>query len=76
MDKLAVLADQVKGSEESHAASLSNAVVLLSHGYHPLLENLSHLLGMADDVLLDHVSHGLVACNAADWMSLIGGSPS
>ena len=76
LDQLTILSDEVKGSKETSNTPLSETVVLQKHLFHSLCKNLLHLLNVSDDILVNHVLHGLIPSNAADWMSLVGSSPS
>ncbi len=76
LNELTVLSDEVESTEETSNTTLSKAVVLLKHLLHALRENLLHFLGVADNVFLHHVSHGLVASNARYRMCLIGSTPT
>lgn len=76
LDELAILADEVEGSEETSQTTLSEAIVLREELIHALIHDLLHFLNIAYNILIYHVLHGLVACNAADWVSLVSCSPA
>ena len=76
LDELSVLADEVESTEESSNTALSEAVVLSKHALHALREDLLHLLGVSNDVLLDHVPYGLVTSDATHRVGLIGCAPA
>ena len=76
LDQLAILSDEVKCTEKTSEATLSEAIVLSQEFLHAFVHDLLHLLDVANNILLDHILHGLIASNAADRMSLIGCSPT
>jgi hypothetical protein len=57
-------------------SSLSDAVVLLKKLGQPLMHNLLHFLYVTNDIMLDHISDGLIASNATHWVCLEGGTPT
>jgi hypothetical protein len=76
LDELAILADEIEGSEETSQTTLSEAIMLRKELIHALIHDLLHFLDIADNILVDHVLHGLVASNAADWVSLVSSTPA
>ena len=76
LDQLAISPNKVEGSKETSHSTLSEAVVLLEHTLHARGEDLLHLLDMADNVVVDHVSHRLISSDAADRVSLVGCAPT
>jgi len=76
LNELSVLTDQIECTEETSKTTLSEAVVLSEELLHALVHNLLHFLSMANDILLNHVLHGLITSNAADGVSLISSTPT
>ena len=76
MNKLTVSSYEIESAEETSQAALSQAVVLRKKFLHSLVHNLLHLLDMPHNVVLNHVSHGLISSDATHRVSLIGGSPA
>jgi hypothetical protein len=76
LNELAVLSDEVKCSKEASDSTLSKAIVLREKVCHAFAHDFLHLLDVADNILLNHILHGLVPCNATHWMGLVGCAPS
>jgi len=76
LDELAILANDVEGSEETSQTTLSEAIVLRKELIHALIHDLLHFLDISDNVLLYHVLHGLVASDAADGVTLVSSAPA
>ena len=76
LDELAILADEIEGSKETSQTTLSEAIMLSEELIHALIHDLLHFLDIADNILVDHVLHGLVASNAADRVSLVSSTPA
>lgn len=76
LDQLAILANEVKSTEESGQAPLSEAIVLGEELLHALIHDLLHLFNVTNNIFLNHVFHGLISSDATDGVSLIGGTPA
>jgi hypothetical protein len=76
LNKLAILTNEVEGTEKTSETTLSEAVMLGEEFFHALIHDLLHFLDMTYDVIINHILHALIPSNAADRVSLIGCTPS